>query len=134
MIKLRHLAINLGIEKNVSFVGVVNNVAEHIEKTSLFILASKQEGMPNALIEAMAIGLPCVSTNFAPGSVSELIDHRDNGLIVPCDDPQSLSDALAYLADNEKKAEEMGEKAKAIGRKVDLTKISTQWKEVFERF
>ena len=131
--ELENLVVMKGLENKVLMPGTDGKVLDKISHARIFAFSSRFEGLPNALIEAMAIGVPCVTTNFAPGCVTELINHQNNGLIVPCDDPQSMSHALAYLADNEQKAEEMGDKAKTIREKVDLAKVSRQWKEVFEQ-
>ena len=133
MIKLRHLAINLGIEKNVSFVGVVNNVAEHIEKTSLFILASKQEGMPNALIEAMSLGLPCISTDCPCGGPKDLIISGENGLLVPVDDKDAMVNAILKVLSDKEFADKLGQKATKVQEKYDPKVANEKWEKYFER-
>ncbi|MCR5558725.1 MAG: glycosyltransferase [Butyrivibrio sp.] len=133
MIKLRHLAINLGIEKNVSFVGVVSNVAEHIEKTSLFILASKQEGMPNALIEAMSLGLPCISTDCPCGGPKDLIISGENGLLVPVDDKDAMVNAILKVLSDKEFADKLGQKATKVQDKYDPKVANEKWEKYFER-
>ena len=133
MIKLRHLAINLGIEKNVSFVGMVSNVAEHIEKTSLFILASKQEGMPNALIEAMSLGLPCISTDCPCGGPKDLIINEENGLLVPVDDKDAMKDAIIKVLSDKAFADKIGQKAALVQEKYDPKVANEKWEKYFER-
>ncbi len=133
MIKLRHLAINLGIEKNVSFVGMVSNVAEHIEKTALFILASKQEGMPNALIEAMSLGLPCISTDCPCGGPKDLIMDGDNGLLVPVGDKTAMEEAIIKVLSDKEFADKIGQKAALVQEKYDPKVANEKWERYFER-
>ncbi len=133
MIKLRHLAINLGIEKHVSFVGVVSNVAEHIEKTSLFILASKQEGMPNALIEAMSLGLPCIATDCPCGGPKDLIINEENGLLVPVDDKEAMKEAIKKVLSDKEFADKIGQKAALVQEKYDPKVANEKWEKYFER-
>ncbi len=133
MIRLRHLAINLGIEKNVSFVGMVSNVAEHIEKTSLFILASKQEGMPNALIEAMSLGLPCISTDCPCGGPKDLIIDEENGLLVPVDDKNAMKEAIIKVLSDKAFADKIGQKATLVQEKYDPKVANEKWEKYFER-
>ena len=53
--------------------------------------------MPNALMEAMAIGVPCISTDCKPGGARELIENAVNGWIVPCNDVEALSDKIKFV-------------------------------------
>ncbi len=133
MIKLHHHAINLGIEKNVAFVGMVNNVAEHIEKASLFILASKQEGMPNALIEAMSLGLPCISTDCPCGGPKDLIISGENGLLVPVDDKDAMAEAMIKVLSDKEFADKIGQKAAEVQKKYDPKVANEKWEKYFER-
>ena len=79
-----------GLQERVFLPGSKNNIQEHIKDASLFVLSSDYEGIPNALIEAMAIGLPCVSTDCSPGGARELIEEGISGLITPCSDVRKL--------------------------------------------
>ncbi len=133
MIKLRHFAISLGIEKNVSFEGVVSNVAEHIEKASLYILASRQEGMPNALIEAMSLGLPCIATDCPCGGPRDLIVDGANGLLVPVDDKAALKEAMIKMLSDRAYAERLGKKASKVQEKYDPKVANKKWEEYFEQ-
>lgn len=71
--KLRALTKELKIENRVIFAGSVNDVAERIKKAGVFVLTSDTEGMPNALIEAMVMGLPVISTDCPCGGPADLI-------------------------------------------------------------
>ncbi len=111
--ELEQLARELGLEEKVMFHGSVPNVMHQAADAGMFLLASRFEGMPNALMEAMACGLPCVAADcdFGPG---ELIEHGENGLLVPVEDAAALADAMARLAAEEPLRRKLSENAANI--------------------
>jgi hypothetical protein len=79
--------------------GNVGDIHERMAAARLFLMTSEFEGMPNALLEAMAIGLPCITTDY-PGA-EEIIQNETNGLVVPRNDAKALADAIRkVLEDN----------------------------------
>ena len=90
-------------------------------------MSSDYEGIPNALIEAMAIGLPCVSTDCSPGGARELIESDENGLIVECGNPKMLADAVKRMIVEKKEAKRMGTQARLVRSRVDKCKIADSW-------
>ena len=101
---------DLGIEAAVTLHGSVPNVMFQVADAGMFVLPSRYEGMPNALMEAMACGIPSVAANcdFGPG---ELIRDGENGLLVPVEDPVALADAMARIADDQALAHKLSENA-----------------------
>lgn len=91
------LASELGILDQVRFLGTVDEVAPLIRSADGFVLASSQEGLPNALIEALAGGLPSISTDV--GGCGELIEPNVSGWLVPPRDPEALAKAMIRLMD-----------------------------------
>ncbi len=77
----------------------------------IFVMTSSFEGMPNALMEAMASGLPCISTN-CPTGPSDLIGANENGILVPVDDVLALCEALLQYVNDHETAVMLGEKAR----------------------
>ena len=116
-----------GLQERVFVPGTKKNIQEHIKDASLFVLSSDYEGIPNALIEAMAIGIPCVSTDCSPGGARELIEDGVNGLIVPCGDVSKLSDAMSMMLSRKACAKGYGIEALKIRNKTDVMKISEDW-------
>jgi glycosyltransferase involved in cell wall biosynthesis len=94
-IGMEQLAAQLGVAGRVIFQGVVQDVAPYLEVSDVFVLPSVGEGMPNALLEAMSTGLPCVAS--AIGGCRDVITDRQTGLLVPPEDPTALQRALEEL-------------------------------------
>lgn len=88
------------INDYVEFMGTDNNWHEKEYRDAMFVLSSDYEGMPNSLAEAMALGIPCVSTNCPIGGPGELIKDSVNGFLVPVNDSDSLSSKMIEIVDS----------------------------------
>lgn len=108
---LKDLAKALGLEAAVTFKGRVSNVADALKSTDLFVLSSNYEGMPNALMEAMAVGLPCISTD-CPTGPKDLIEHMTDGILVQSNNVGELVSAINYCVKNPAFCNEAGRAAK----------------------
>lgn len=97
---LLQLAHELGVANQVVFVGWQQNPFRCLAKADLFVLSSRYEGFPNALLEAMALGLPVIATD-CPTGPAELLDGGRYGLLVPPDDPEELAHAMQLLVRDE---------------------------------
>lgn len=117
-----------------SMPGRVSDLPQRIARCSIFALSSDYEGVPNVLIEAMAVGTPAVSTDCAPGGAAALIENGKNGLIVPVGDAKSLAESLAYMADHPAEAVAMAEEAVKIRQRLDASKVTEQWLDYLKRF
>lgn len=122
-----------GLEEHVFLPGNSKTVLSEINSARLFILTSDYEGLPNALIEAMALGLPCISTDCSPGGARELIINNINGMVVPCRDEVKLESAIRYMLDNDEKSLAMGERAKSIIERMNVSVISNQWLKIIQK-
>jgi len=89
----------------IEFCGFVESVAEEMRRADIFCRPSLSEGMPLTLLEAMASGLPVVVTPVA--GVPEVVTHNQNGILVPKNDPASLSMALSDVLDDEEWCQEL---------------------------
>ncbi|WP_129597692.1 glycosyltransferase [Methanohalophilus profundi] len=108
--KLKEKVLSLGISDYVNFVGEQHNPYPFFKVSSVFILPSRREGFPNVLLEAMALKLSCISTNCDTGP-SELISNKENGILVPVEDSDSITEALHELYLNSNLRISLGEKA-----------------------
>jgi GalNAc-alpha-(1->4)-GalNAc-alpha-(1->3)-diNAcBac-PP-undecaprenol alpha-1,4-N-acetyl-D-galactosaminyltransferase len=110
--QLRARAGGLGIASRVDWHGIVRDPHAFYRAASVFVLPSRIEGMPNALLEAMGSGLPVVVSDGARGPL-ELVEDGATGLVVPVDDAAALASALARLARDAELRRRLGEAASA---------------------
>lgn len=122
-------AQNLGICNKLKMPGYINDLGERMRESSLFVLSSDYQGMPNVLIEAMALGLPCISTDCPSGGPRFLIEDGKNGLLVPVGNVDAMAEAMTHILNNPIYAEQLGENAAHISQRLDPTKIYQQWED-----
>ena len=129
---LEAVVSELGMEKRVSLPGNTPNVADRLQDAGLFVLSSDHEGMPNALMEAMALGLPCVSTACPCGGPEFLIEEGVNGLLVPVGDQDAMEAAMRKVLDSEQLAEQLGKNAVQVSERLAPDKVYGEWEEFLE--
>ncbi len=124
----------LNLEKNVHLRGFSMDLLNEFAESDLFLLTSDYEGMPNSLMEAMAMGLPCIATD-CPTGPGDLIEHKKNGFLVPMGDEETLAKQICeVLAMNPKERGIVGMLAKqTIKSNYSASQIADQWEKLFER-
>lgn len=122
----------LHLEESIKLLGNVSDLHSKIYKASCFVLSSNFEGMPNALIEAMALGIPCVSTDCPCGGPRALITNRINGLLVPVNNINEMVNAIEEIISNDELANYISENAEFIRKTLDAEFIGGQWKQYLE--
>jgi L-malate glycosyltransferase len=123
---LTDLSQQLGIAAQVDFVGMTGQVFDYLQQADVFILPSRAEGHSNALLEAMACGLPVVVSNI-PANV-DVIENKQNGLIFNPGDPDSLVDAVESLLQQLGLRERLGRAARqTIGSRYSLGFIADRY-------
>lgn len=115
----------LGLKDKVSFPGSVKDLWNQTKRAKVFALTSDHEGMPNALVEAMSLGLPCVSTRIA--AAEELIEDGVNGRLVDVGDTESLKNTLCEMVDNRNYASKIGDAASHLYDQLDVNIIAEKW-------
>lgn len=128
---LTALASELGISEKIVFKGECKDAIMQIADSACYVMSSAYEGMPNALMEAMAIGLPCVSTD-CPNGPAELINSGKNGLLVPVGDAKALADAICKMIDDRDFAKTCGENAKKILEDHSIPQIAKKYTDYIE--
>lgn len=118
-LELRRLSETLNLKDSLEFLSGNVNIAEHLARSDIFVLASRSEGFSNVIIEAMASSLPVIAT--AVGGIAEAVEHDITGLLVPSEDIGALKNAMAWMISNPISALAMGE----IGRTVVASRFTT---------
>lgn len=125
--ELQEQICSLGLEGIVTLQGYSNRIHEELAQASLFVLSSDYEGMSNALIEALAIGTPVVSTDHPIGGARELIRNGENGILIPVGDSNALALAIMEVLRDPERAERMSECSVKIRSELDAGKIAQVW-------
>jgi glycosyltransferase involved in cell wall biosynthesis len=129
--RLRALAEDLKIGSKVVLRGVIKDTERILREADLFVLSSRYEGFPMALLEAMASGLPVVSFDCRSGP-REMIHDGVNGVLVAPNDVEALAKAMDRLMSADDERERLGEQAVGVAEKFSLAKINQMWRSVFE--
>lgn len=117
---------DLKIREKVIFYGFVTNVYEELQKNDIFLFSSKSEGMPNAILEAMACGLACISTDCEYGP-SDIIKDGINGLLCKVEDPTDMANKMLMLANSEEKRKRIRREAVKVKEEFSEEKIMSQY-------
>lgn len=106
-LKLERYAQSLGLKEKVKFTGFRKDIPEILAITDIFVLSTLWEGLPLALLEALASAKPVIASDIE--SIREVVVNEEVGLLVPPKDPKTLAQAIIKVAKNPKKARNMGE-------------------------
>jgi glycosyltransferase involved in cell wall biosynthesis len=134
MVTLQHLAADLGLRERVRFLGwqEAAQLKEQYAAANLFLFPSRHEGMPNAVLEAMASGLPVVATRIA-GS-EELVMDGETGALVPTENVQALREALRPLLARQAMRAQMGEAGRGrVEKSFSWTRVAQRYQELLEK-
>ena len=121
-----------GLQEQVQFLGFRSDPQTFLLQAGVFVLPSRFEGMPNALLEAMAAGLAVVVTDASPGPL-EVVVNGVSGLVVPSDDPSALADALDRLAADPPLRERLGVVARDTLRQSDWPVVGPIWESLVDQ-
>ena len=123
----------MSVKDKIHLNGARNDVLECAVDSGMFVLSSDLEGMPNALIEALAIGIPSISTNCPPGGPADLIEDGVNGLLVNVGDAEGLCSAMCRLAENDDFSLSLSRKGIKIREKLNIDNIGNMWLEFLKK-
>ena len=127
---LENSAKQKGLSDRLLLTGLVSNPFDYYRAADLFVLSSRYEGFPNALCEAMSVGLPVVATRASAG-VEAIVRHGKDGLLVRVDDIDALAAALSSLMSDPLRREQMGQSAQQIVERFGLENILGKWDALF---
>ena len=116
-------------ESFVFLMGACNTLEVEIPKGEVYAYSSDYEGMPNSLLEAMAMGMPVVSTDCPCGGPRAVIEDGKNGFLIPVGDEDALADRICRLIEDKELANSFGEAARNIKEIASVDAIFRQWKD-----
>ena len=117
----------------VHFMGLSASLEDEIADATMFVLPSDYEGMPNALMEAMALGLPVISTDCPCGGSRYWIVQNETGRLTPVGDKEQLTQNMVFYIENPEVANQIGTRAKERMKEATLEKVYLQWKGYLQR-
>ena len=125
--KIQQRIDELNLSESAFMMGRTEHVELALRDASVFVLSSDYEGMPNCLLEAMAVGLPCVSTACPCGGPEMIIENEKNGLLTPVGDAEKMAEAISKLLDNTDMSKNIGAEAKRMAEGFRPETIFSQW-------
>lgn len=131
--KLQEQINDLQLECFVSLCGNTDEIFKELYNATMFVLTSEFEGMPNALIEAMALGVPCVSTDCRPGGARMIIENGKSGFITGLFDKDELVEKMSYIVENPVQTSEMAERGMNIRNTNNPDVIYDKWVKFLEQ-
>lgn len=127
--KLEALICEREAQSYVFLMGSSSCLERDMANGALAAFSSDYEGMPNAMLEAMALGLPVIATDCPPGGPAMVIEHEKNGLLVPVNDEEALAEAINRLIEDRELAVKLGMEAVKIGERASTQKIFEEWED-----
>ena len=130
--ELKEYVKSIGLADKIVFEGYCADVHERIKDARIFVLSSNYEGLPNSLLEAMAMGFAVISTDCPPGGPRSLIDDGTNGLLVPVGDEAAMTKAMLTYIEDCNFRKQAGTLAAEVNDKYAVEKITDAWRECIE--
>ncbi len=128
---LRGLAARIGVSARIEFAGFRANPYPVVGAASVFVLPSRYEGFPNALVEAMSLGIPCVASR-CPTGPEEIVTDEVDGLLVPVEDPKGLAAAIDRLLEDAALRARLGRAAKERAREYDAAGVVRRFETLLD--
>ena len=128
--QFEYIARELGIQDSVEFMGLRTDIVDLLQQAWGFVIPSRWESLPNALLEAMACGLPCVATRVS--GCEDIISAGVNGLLVEPEQPAEMAEALRGIIEDPGLSQRMGQEArKTVVRACQLADVARRYQELY---
>lgn len=116
----------------ITLMGASDSLEKELPKASVYAFSSDYEGMPNALLEAMTLGLPIVATDCPCGGPRTVMTNEENGLLIPVGDEAAMTAGINRLIEDRELAERLGDNARKVSEKINEAAVLEQWKQYME--
>ncbi|MBD5393002.1 MAG: glycosyltransferase family 4 protein [Lachnospiraceae bacterium] len=120
-------------ESYITLMGGSDELEKELPKAEVYAFSSDYEGMPNALLEAMALGMSVVATDCPCGGPRTVIINEENGLLIPVGDKEAMADGISRLIEDKEFADKLGSNARKISGRIEGKTILEQWKTYIEK-
>jgi GalNAc-alpha-(1->4)-GalNAc-alpha-(1->3)-diNAcBac-PP-undecaprenol alpha-1,4-N-acetyl-D-galactosaminyltransferase len=117
------------LENNVRFPGLVESVTDVVWDSTLFVLPSRVEGIPNVLMEVLGAGVPTVSTDCPPGGPRLLTNNGERGLLVDVENVEEMAEAICKIIEDDDLSKKLSKKGLEVTEEFSTEKIANLWKE-----
>lgn len=126
----KDLEDQIGDRKDVQLMGKKTPIREYIEDADIFVLSSIFEGLPNALLEAMALGIASIATDCPSGGPRAVIEDGVNGLLIPMNNPKEMTKALQRLIEDPDLKERIRQAGTLVNENYHVDRIGQQWEDL----
>ena len=127
--KLQEQALALNLMDRIDWVDWTPKIESYYQRAGIFVLPSRFEGTPNALLEAMSFGLPSIVSDGSPGPLEHIVDG-ENGLVVPVEDEKRLAEAILRLIESEELRNRLGAAARLTMEEFSQDAVHGEWMRV----
>ncbi|MGH7944155.1 MAG: glycosyltransferase family 4 protein [Opitutaceae bacterium] len=127
--RLTTLAARHQVEYRVHLPGIMQELRRYLEHVDLFVLSSRYEGFPNALLEAMAAGVAVIACDCASGP-RDIVNSGSDGVLVAPENATLLADAMSRLMDDATERRRLGDRARAVTERFGLDRVARMWEEL----
>lgn len=131
--QLEQQIIKLKLSDRIQLPGRIGNVSEKIRDAKIFVLSSDYEGMPNSLMEAMALGIPAIATDCPCGGPDTLLEHGACGILIPVNGIHELEKEMRRLLDNRKEIDKYSKMERKKAEKFKIEIICSEWELLFKQ-
>lgn len=128
---LKQLVVEYGLDGRVNFLGQRSDIQELMKQHSLFVMSSRQEGLPMVLIEALACGTPCISFDLITGPSEIIVDSID-GILVENQNISQLAEGMKELMSDTNRRYIMGKNALVNVKRFSVSRVADKWERLFE--
>lgn len=122
-----------GLSECAKILPAIPDIHDKIKDYAMFVTTSDFEGLSNSMLEALAMGLPCICTDCVGGGAAEMIRDGENGLLVPVNDSEALYKAMKRISEDEELSHKLGSNASKLRNELSLESICSEWDRVIGR-
>lgn len=131
-LKMEQHVKNCAAEEYITFKGHSTEIHSIMCDSEVFVLSSDYEGLSNSMLEAMAIGIPCICTDCPPGGAREYMKNGEAGCLVPVGDVVALAEKMCYLADDEEREKAVSKKEQYVRELLRRDNVCARWEALIE--